>query len=177
MSANVPLNALLGRVAWLAAWPTPTVGNATGSQSFAGLSSTGKTPDGRKVAVSLNHVATMAGWPTPVANDMTGSTHSYGRTLSDGSRERINKLPGAARLATPARLTASGAMLTGCSAGMASGGQLSPDHPRWLLGFPPEWLACLPGSVDWRMWQALMELRSDAQRHFGVTPSAGLATL
>jgi hypothetical protein len=45
----------------LAGWPTPTVGNAMGSQSFEGLSSTGKTPDGRKVAVSLNHIASMTG--------------------------------------------------------------------------------------------------------------------
>lgn len=28
--ANVPTNALLGRVAWLSGWPTPTVGNAKG---------------------------------------------------------------------------------------------------------------------------------------------------
>lgn len=40
-----------------------------GSQSFRGLSATGKTPDGRKVAVSLNHLASMAGWPTPTARD------------------------------------------------------------------------------------------------------------
>jgi hypothetical protein len=67
--ANVPLNALLGRVAWLASWPTPTVGNSMGSQSFEGLSATGKTADGRKVSVSLNHVATFASWPTPCARD------------------------------------------------------------------------------------------------------------
>ncbi|KVD35453.1 methyltransferase [Burkholderia ubonensis] len=57
----------LPNIAKLAGWPTPTVGNAEGSQSFAGLSATGKTPDGRKVAVSLNHVAQFAGWPTPTA--------------------------------------------------------------------------------------------------------------
>jgi hypothetical protein len=87
----------------LAGWPTPTVGNSMGSQSFEGLSATGKTPDGRKVAVSLNHVATMA---------------------------------------TPARLTATGELLIGSSAGMESGGQLNPAHSRWLMGYPPEWDDC-----------------------------------
>jgi hypothetical protein len=32
------------------------------------------------------------------------------------------------------RLTADGQLLTGFSAGMASGGVLNPDFPRWLMG-------------------------------------------
>lgn len=54
-------------------WPTPTVGNAEGSQSFEGLSATGRTPDGRKVAASLNHVAQFAAWPTPTSTDFKGA--------------------------------------------------------------------------------------------------------
>lgn len=46
-------------------WPTPTKGNADGSQSSAGMSATGRKPDGSKGTVSLNHVAKMTGWATP----------------------------------------------------------------------------------------------------------------
>ena len=32
-----------------------------------------------------------------------------------------------------------GAMLTGSAAAMAAGGPLSPEHSRWLMGYPAEW--------------------------------------
>lgn len=123
-------------------WPTPTVGNATGSQSFEGLSPTGKTPDGRKVAVALGHVAKLASWPTPTTRDHKGAMNP-GNELTHNARP-LNEVARLTVLDQPARYTASGQMLTGSCAGMASGGQLSPEHSRWLMGYPAEWSSCAP---------------------------------
>ncbi len=53
----------------LAGWPTPTKGNADGSQMAKNASATGRRPDGSKATVSLNQVAQLAGWCTPTAQD------------------------------------------------------------------------------------------------------------
>ena len=53
-----------------------------------------------------------------------------------------DRLDVVAQTAGPARLTATGEMLIGSSAGMESGGQLNPAHSRWLMGYPPEWDDC-----------------------------------
>lgn len=103
---NVKLNALLGRVVWLAGWRTPTC------QSPNSLRGEGQDPAKRLAQGHTVNLTDEVNW------------------LKDNPQ--------------PARLTATGEMLTGSSAAMESGGQLNPAHSRWLMGLPPEWDACAP---------------------------------
>jgi hypothetical protein len=121
---------ILPMAAQLTGWPTPRLedGESSGMRW------------GRGKADTLTAVAThLAGWPSPQARDHKGAMDP-GNELTHNARP-LNEM---ARLATPARYTASGEMLTGSSAGMESGGQLSPAHSRWLMGLPPAWDACAP---------------------------------
>jgi hypothetical protein len=190
--ANVPLNALLGRVAWLASWPTTTTTDALRHPAT----------DFSTSNITLNHAAILASWPTPtsaLADKGVRSTEggireamrSHGPDLAamaclaswptpncspdapnmstnrgDGQRARhtLQSLGALAKSMLPARLTASGELLTGSYAETKSGGQLNPEHSRWLMGYLPVWASSAPGYADWSKWQALMLQASSEQR-------------
>ena len=132
----------VGPVAQLAGWPTPMAG----TPAQKGYSEAGNTDYSRKVAALCGaevagHGMNLTGWPTTRANDGTGNKIPPGRQGGIALKQAV-------QLCGPARLTASGEMLTGSDAAMESGGQLNPEHSRWLMGLPPEWGSCVSTAMQ-----------------------------
>jgi len=119
-----PITTAMEAVWQLSGWPTPMAG--TPAQN--GNNEAGNNDSSRKTVA-------LSGWPTPTTRD-----HKDGKECLNVP---LNALLGRVTWLTAnpqaARITADGTMLTGCSAGMESGGQLNPAFSGWLMGFPEAW--------------------------------------
>jgi len=119
----------------LCSWPTPSCTTGQGGQAK-------RMESGRS---NLIDAVMLASWGTPTSNTPDGTPEqAVARKQNAACGKTATCLAHQVQMLQPARLTASGDLLTGFDALMTAGGQLNPTHPRWLMALPPEWDACAP---------------------------------
>lgn len=129
-------------------WMTPAARDGNGGKGLRkGISSTGKIPDGRKATMDLSQLCkcVLTTWPTPTVstpNSQRGRGQNPEKRKAQGRSVNLNDAVNWIDKDRPARLTASGEIQIGYTEQTRNGGQLDPDHSRWLMGLPAEWTLC-----------------------------------
>ena len=97
--------------------------------------------------------AALCGWQTPTCPSRTADGHQAGNNryvtsvthaLAPWSTPRANKRGFPDSHGSDERPADIGLMPIGYRARAESGGPLSPEHSRWLMGLPAEWTSCAP---------------------------------
>ena len=119
--------------AMLASWATPRAQDD--NQSRMSAEAAEREMNRPNSGTSLALQSQLASWTSPSARDHkdTAGMSETGVNPDGTERVRLDQLP------RQAQLTDSGETPNGSTAATASGGQLNPALPRWLMGLPPEW--------------------------------------
>lgn len=125
----------LGRQVQLSGWPTLTARDHFPAHSEEYIAA--KKAQGHGMA-NLNDLGQLAGWPTCTVTDAQRG-EKYDPFAANMTLNMAAQRAAWASIDGPARLTAFGHLLIGSTAGMPSGGQLSPAHSRWLMGYRRSW--------------------------------------
>jgi hypothetical protein len=121
----------------LASWPTASATDGKGG--YQG----GRIRNGKISLDRLDVVAQLSTWPSPCAqNGEINPIRDPLKVIARRKAGRQQNLQDVVSLCEAVRITATGEVLTGCSAGMDASGQLNPAHSRWVMGFPPVWDDC-----------------------------------
>jgi len=108
--------------AHLAAWGTPVTSDKGQGD--------GTNPKGR-----LGNQARLAARYTPTTEDRHHEMEAHHKSKPYGD------------LGTQARMADSGTTSNGSNAATGSSGRLNPDFVRYLMGFPEEWMRCMPSET------------------------------
>lgn len=118
----------------LVGWATPRSADADkGVRSDAGALKESRRTRGPDLCTQ----AKLAGWPTTSARDWKSEKATEAFDRKRWAHARGKPLSAMATLA-------SGANSTSFPARTEKRGALSPEHSRWLMGYPPAWASCAP---------------------------------